>query len=206
MSATLKGSVRQKVGSRHARALRAGGKIPACIQGEGKPHANIAIDEHEFLAARRHHEHLFDIEVEGGAGEVALVQELQWDPFGETIVHVEFRRVVRGQKTEVEVGLEFVGHPKGGVLNHLVTHVTVLALPSQIPDSIEVKVDEMEPGDPIVAKDLRLPEGVELAMEPDTQVAVVVTVREEVEPSGEGEEEGTGEEPSAEPSAPPSEE
>ena len=132
MSATLKAAARHKVGSRFARILRRQGRIPASIQGEHKDSVHVSIDETEFLAARRHHEHLFDLEIEGGANETAVVNELHWDPFGDSILHVEFRRVVRGQKTEVEVELEFIGHPKGGVLNHVMTHITVKELPSEI--------------------------------------------------------------------------
>lgn len=177
-SANLKGLVRERLGTRHSRVVRLQGRIPASIQGEGKEHVHVSIDETEFLAARRHHHHLFDIDLDGGT-ETALVNELQWDALGERIVHVEFRRVIRGKKTEVDVELEFVGFPKGGILNHLVTHVTVMAQPSDIPDTIEVPVGEMEVGHPLLAKDLRLPDGVDLAMEADTQIAVVVIPRAE---------------------------
>ncbi len=179
MSATLKAILRDKLGSRFARRLRAQGRIPASIQGEHRDNVDFSIDEVEFLTARRHHEHLFDIEFDGRAAETAVVRELAWDAFGDEIVHVEFRRVVRGQKTRIEVPLEFLGHPKGGVLNHSVTHVTVMALPSQIPDVIEVKVDGLDLGQAIYARDLELPDGVDLAIEPGLRVANVTTVREE---------------------------
>jgi large subunit ribosomal protein L25 len=189
MSATLTGQVREKLGSRWARRLRSQGRVPASIQGGGKENIDCSLDEVLFLAARRNHQHLFDVELEGGGTETVLVNELQWDAFGDRILHVEFRRVERDVKTEAEVALEFVGHPKGGVLNHLVTHLAILALPAEIPDSIEVKVDELEIGHPLFARDIRLPEGVTLVDDPDTQVAVVVTTRlEEAKPAAEAEE------------------
>ena len=179
MSATLQAIVRDKLGSRFARALRLQGRIPASIQGEGEKHLEFSIDQIEFLTARRHHEHLFDIQFVDGKHEIALVRELAWDAFGDTIVHVEFRRVVLGRKTRVEVPLEFIGHPKGGVLNHALTHVTVLALPAQIPDLIEVNVDGLDLEHSLFARDLVLPEGVELVTDPAARVANVTTVREE---------------------------
>lgn len=181
--ANLNGREREKVGSRQARLLRARGRIPATVQGEGKAHRDISIDRDEFLTARRHHEHVFDIELGGGEPETTMVRELQWDPLGEDIVHVEFRRVVRGQETEAEVGLEFTGRPKSGVVNHLLTHVTVRTLPMNIPDSIEVPVGELEEGDSLHASDLVLPEGVSLALEPDTPIASVSGVRPALEPA-----------------------
>ena len=180
MTANLKTSSRNRLGSRAARVLRLQGRIPISLQGEGKQSLFLHIDEHEFLTARRRHEHVFMLELEGGASDSVMVRELQWDPLGEDIVHVEFRRVDLTRETEAEVPLEFVGHPKGGVLNHTVALVTVAAIPSKIPDSIEVKVDAMELGHPLYARDLKLPEGVRLVTPGSVSVAVVVIVKEEV--------------------------
>ncbi|MEQ1895213.1 MAG: 50S ribosomal protein L25 [Planctomycetota bacterium] len=180
MTAKLKTAIRPKVGTRSARVLRLQGRIPASLQGEGKPHVDLSIDEHEFLGARRHHEHVFQLEFEGGGTDSVMVKELQWHPLGDSITHVEFRRVDLTRETEAEVMLEFIGHPKGGVLNHLLSNVIVAAIPSKIPDSIEVNVDAMEMGKPLFARDLKLPEGVRLVTAPNTSIAVVVVVKEEV--------------------------
>ncbi len=192
MSATLQATVREKLGSRWSRRLRLQGRIPCSIQGEGKDNLDVSIDEEAFLTARRQHEHLFDLELDKGEPETAMVRELQWDLLGDTILHVEFRRVVRGQKTQVEVELDFTGHAKGGVLNHVLTQLSILCLPSQIPDSIEVRVDDLELGVPLFAKDVVLPEGAELVTDPDAQVAVVSVVKEVADEPAEGEEEGDG--------------
>ena len=204
MSATLKGALRDKLGSRWARRLRMQGRIPASLQGEGKQNLNISIDEVEFLAARRHHEHLFDIELDKET-ESALIRDLAYDSMGDRIIHVEFRRVVLGRKTEVEVELQFSGHPKGGVLNHLVTHLTISAIPTQIPDSIDVRVDGLEAGQQLLARDLTLPEGVDLVTDPETQVAVVNVVRSVEEAPAEAEAAAEGEAP-AEGAAPAADE
>ncbi len=213
--ANLTGAVREKKGTRSAKKLRLQGKIPASIQGEDKPNVDIALDEREFLTARRQHEHLFDIEIEGvKKPETALVRELQWDTIGERILHVEFRRVVRGRKTEVDVELAFTGHPKGGVINHLVTHIKVQSLPKDIPDGITVNADGLEPGHVLHAKDLVMPAGVELAIDPETPIASVAVPRgiEEVAapeeaPVAEGEEAAAAEAPAegAEPEKAPEE-
>jgi large subunit ribosomal protein L25 len=180
MTANLKTAPRSRLGTRPARILRLQGRIPISLQGEGKESLFLTIDQHEFLTARRRHEHVFMLEFEGGGSDSVMVRELQWDPLGEEIVHVEFRRVDLTRETEAQVPLEFVGHPKGGVLNHLVALVTVAAIPSKIPDSIEVKVDAMELGHPLFARDLKLPEGVRLVTPENTSIAVVVIVKEEV--------------------------
>ena len=124
----LKAEPRTKLGTRSARNLRAEGRIPAMIEAqEGKPHVDLSIDEAAFLTSRRQHQHVYELQL-GGKSETALVRHLDWNVFGERIDHIEFRRVDLTKKTDVEVEIAFVGHSKG-VLNHLITHVTVSALP-----------------------------------------------------------------------------
>lgn len=185
--ATLNGELREKLGTRPTKKLRLQGRIPCSIQGEGKPNVDLSINESEFMALRRQHENLFDITVSSETENV-LVRELQWDTITERVLHVEFRRVVLGRKTEVEVELSFRGHPKGGVLNHLVTHVTVLAKPREIPEHIVVPVDGLEEGQSIHASDLVLEGDVDLVTDPETMIATVAAPKgiEEETPEEEG--------------------
>ena len=179
-SEVLKSEIREKVGTRSARALRVDGRIPAAISADDKhPHQDIHIEEHNFLATRRRHTHLYELEIKGEV-QMAVVRELQWDVFGERIVHIDFKRVQRDVKTETVIELEFVGVPKGGLLNHLVTHITVSCIPMLIPDAIEIEVAKMELGHAFYARDLNLPEGVEYVGNKDNKIAVVVAAKIEV--------------------------
>jgi len=165
--------VREKLGSRSARKLRADGQLPCSLQADSDhEHVNLAISEYDFLSARRHHVHLYDLDINGNL-ESAVVRELQWDALGSRVNHVEFKRVTRGVATESEVELEFIGHPKNGQLNHLHTHITISCIPSLIPDAIEVKVGHMELGDHLKAADLEMPEGISIAIDPETEIVVV---------------------------------
>ena len=186
-SSVLKAQKRSKLGTRTARALRAEGLIPAHAQGGGD-HVDVSICQREFLASRRAHVHLYDIDVEG-TQETAVVRELQWDAFGDNIIHIEFMKVVRGVEIESEVTLAFLGHPKSGVVNHLVETVLVKCIPSLIPDNLEVKVDGLEEGSHIKASDLELPEGISLACDPDLDVATIVGAHGHEREEGEDEDE-----------------
>ena len=168
--------VRDKVGSRNARRLRAYGRMVASLQADdGHEHVNVHFDEASFHRLRRAHVHLFDLEF-GGKTEPAIVNELQWDAFGDTLQHVEFKRVIRGQKTESEVPLKFRGTP-AGVLTHDLNVVTILCI---------------ESGTHVKAKEVDLPEGVELVLDPEYDVAVITDLRSA--PQGDGDaEEGEGE-------------
>ena len=180
MTTELKTETRVSVGTRSARKLRADGKIPASLQHTPEaPHVNLAIDTEAFMTARRKHEHVFELNI-GGKKEPALVNQLHWDTFGEYIQHIEFRRVDLTKKARVEVPLEFVGHPKG-VLNHLVTRIAVMTLPTSIPDLIECSVADLEIGTSVLAKQLAMPAGCELAADPDLVLARISAVKIEVE-------------------------
>lgn len=182
-SETLKAQKRDKLGTRAARKLRSNGQIPASMDADASSasHLDFSIPEHEFLASRRRHVHLYDLDL-GGQTETAVVRELQYDALGEFITHIDFKRVNRNVETTADVELEFVGHPKGGMLNHLVTHVRVLCLPADIPDMIEVPVGQLETGNAVHARELVLPKGVKLAVNPNLMVANVVVQKVEVAP------------------------
>lgn len=188
-SDTLKAKKRDKVGTRSAKKLRLEGRIPANLQGENQDHVDFSIDQHEFLASRRHHVHLYDLDIDGDV-QSAVVRELQYDAFGDNIIHVEFKRVIRGQKTDSEVSISYYGHPKGGVLNQLVTHVTVSCLPSEIPDSLEVRVGGLDEGDSLHARDIPLPEGMTLVTDGDVTIASVSATRGDLDDEATGDEDG----------------
>jgi len=171
-SQVLSAEKRTALGSRASRAIRGASRIPANIQGGGD-HFDITIDEREFLASRRAHVHLYDIKFDGG-DETAVVHELQWDTFGDRILHVEFRKVVRGVELESEVELIFAGNPKTGVASHLVDMLLIQCIPSLIPDNLEVSVDGLEEHDHIKAGDIALPAGISLACEAGLEVAVII--------------------------------
>jgi len=181
MSTQLKAQKRETVGTRQSRKLRTQGRIPASLQAIGdQPHLDISVDAADFMSARRHHEHVYELDV-AGAHETALIRELTWDVFGEKILHVEFRRVELGKSTDIEVEIIFEGHAKG-ILNHVITHIMVSAKPKDIPDSVELKIEGLEPGAHLTAADLLLPEGVTLAVDPATSVANISELKAAAEP------------------------
>ncbi len=172
----LKAQKRDQLGSRSARKLRAQGRIPASIQGEGRPNTDVHLDLSEFLAARRHHHNLFEIDL-GSESETAIVRELQWDLLGEKPVHIELRRVVRGRAIETEVDIDFRGTARSGAVQHLINRLEIRAIPSKIPDEIVVEssIFDEQGRETLTAGEIQLPEGVELVSDPKLVVAQVVS-------------------------------
>ena len=203
-SSVLPAERREIVGTRASRAVRSAGRIPASLQADSESaHIDISIDEREFLASRRKHIHLYDIDVEGDVSS-AIVRELQWDAFGDNIIHVEFRRVQRGVEIESVVALSTVGQA-AGLVNLLVSQITILSIPSKIPDGLEINVKGLEEGTHLTAEAIEMPEGVSLAIDLETEVVTISGIKEEVEeaveveeglePEVEGDAPATGDEP-----------
>lgn len=172
MSTILNALLRETLGTRTARKLRSAGRIPGNLQGgAAQPHLDLSIDEADFLTTRRHHQHLYELQLPGGV-ETALIESLQWDVFGEHIQHIEFRRVDRHQRTDVVVPLEFQGIPKTGVLTHFLSELTIITTPDAIPDSLIVRVGDLVIDDVVTAGQVLLPEGATLDPEQDPEEIV----------------------------------
>ena len=188
-SSVLTAERREKVGTRASREVRSAGRIPASLQADSdSAHVDISIDERVFLASRRQHVRLYDIDVEGELS-AAIVRELQWDALGDNIIHVEFRRVQRGVEIESVVALTTVGQA-AGVVNLLVSQITIRSIPSMIPEGLEVNVKGLEEGVHLTAADIEMPEGVSLAIDLETEVVTISTMKEEIEEPTEVEVEG----------------
>ena len=104
-----------------------------------------------------------------------LPKSVQRDPIKGFLEHVDLLVVQRGEKVVVEVPLLVKGEVgAGGVLNLEMAQAEVRAEATRIPEGIEVDVDGLPIGTNVTAGDLKLPEGVELAMDPETIVMSVV--------------------------------
>jgi large subunit ribosomal protein L25 len=178
--------LREEVGTNRARRLRAEGKVPAVVYGHGEKTVNISVPAEEIQAAIRHGSHL--VELQGAVKQNALISEVQWDPFGVDVLHIDFTRVVAGETVEVTVPVELRGEApgarEGGILNHVLHEVTMDCPVSAIVDKIEVNINSMHLGDSVTAGDLTLPAGAKLvgdAEELVVQCIEPVAVAEEEE-------------------------
>lgn len=200
--AVIKADARDEFGTRNAKRLREQGKIPAIIYGHGEPAQAVTLSEREIELAVLHGERLLEVDL-GNAKQNVLIKELQYDTFGQEILHVDLTRVSLDERVEVTVPIVLRGTPAGaaeeGVLQQLAPEVRVECVVTAIPDEIRVAVGELQIGDAIHMSELELPDGATLLEEPETLVCNVVLIAEEVvveegeEEPGEGEPEVIGE-------------
>ena len=122
--------------------------------------------------------------VADGAGEPALIHDVQWDYLGQDVLHVDFARVAADEKIHLEVRVELRGTApgvaKGGNVVQPLHSLHIECLATNIPESIRVSIAEMQIDDAIHVKELKLPEGVVVENDPDAIVVQCLKAKEEV--------------------------
>ena len=162
--------LRTEFGKGAARRIRRADKVPAVLYGHGTAPIHIALPGHETLLALRTANALLSIEVDGSS-QLALPKQVQRDPLRHTIEHVDLVIVRRGEKVTVDVAIHLVGEAGPDTLV-VVDHntVPVEAEATQIPTQIVVSVEELPPGTQILARDLQLPDGSTIDLDPETLI------------------------------------
>ncbi len=197
MNATLSAEKRTESGKGAARQLRAAGRIPAILYGQGDEGLSVSLDAHEadLLFHRISVENtIVNVEVAGEKAPIpTLVREVQTHPFKAHILHVDFYRIQAGVEVEVEVPVNVEGTPvgvkdSGGVLQLVVHDLPVACIPSKIPDQIVIDVSGLDIGDALHVYDIEMPEGVRALIDEDRTLATVNLPRQEVEEEEEGDE------------------
>ena len=162
--------LRTEFGKGAARRIRRADKVPAVLYGHGTDPIHIALPGHETLLALRTANALLSIEVDGSS-QLALPKQVQRDPLRHTIEHVDLVIVRRGEKVTVDVAIHLVGEAGPDTLV-VVDHNTipVEAEATQIPTQIVVSIEELPPGTQILARDLQLPDGSTIDLDPETLI------------------------------------
>ncbi len=175
----LDAKVGRPTGSRASRRLRAAGQVPGVIYGHGVDPLPVAVDGRELRAALSGPaglNALLALRADGNTY-LTMAKELQRHPVRGTVAHVDFVVVRRDEPVTAEVPIMLVGeaeevHRGDGVVDQQLFSLHVRALPTNIPESVEVDVSGLAIGHTIRAGDLDLPPGVEA--EVDADLAVVV--------------------------------
>lgn len=189
----LTGDVRAEFGKGAARRLRVAKLIPATVYAGGAQPEYIQLPMKETTLALRHTNALFTLTF-GGEKRMAVVKDVQRNPVKRIVEHVDFYEVKAGEKIDVTVPVFVEGEPKGAAVAFVdVQELTVRADVANLPERIVVNVDGKMDGDKVLAKDIVLPEGVELDMDAEESV-VSLSVPEDAS----AEEEETAEEAPAE--------
>jgi large subunit ribosomal protein L25 len=179
---TIEVQRRESVGKGANRRLRAQDLVPAVVYGGDREPMAIQIPKKMLLTLFReggHENRIFLLQLAGtGQSRHAMVRELQVDPLNNQIAHIDFQRVLMDQKVRVKVHIELEGIPHGvksqsGLLDFVTREVEVECLPADIPQNLKIDVTEIQVGEHIEAKALKLPAGVVYLGEEDVVIASV---------------------------------
>lgn len=188
---------RAENGSAAARRLRRLGRVPAVIYGEIEKSVQVSLDSHELMLALKQDHAILNLSM-GSEKHRVIVREIQRHPVKDTIIHVDFMQVKKGQKLTLSVPLKFEGKPigvkEGGMLDEVRNEVEIQVLPKDIPNFIEINIENLAVGDSIRVKDIET-ENFEVLTDADSVICRCEIPRGLVEEEAvEGEEEEMDEE------------
>jgi large subunit ribosomal protein L25 len=191
----IKATTRTTVGKANRRLDDS--KLAAVIYGTAVKSQAVTVERHDFEQVLSHEENiaskLIDLFIDDASRPVrVIVKDIQHDVVKGTPRHIDFWAVNMSQTVTTTVPVHFegeaVGVKGGGVFMHNVIHITVEALPDDLPESVTVDVSALEVGDSVHVRDLVAPEGATILDDPDEIVASIVAPAKEEEEEAPAEE------------------
>ena len=162
-------STRSAQGSSASRRLRRASRVPAIVYGGKEQPVNIELDHNEIFHALRKekfHASILDMQLEGKSQQV-LLRSVQWHPFKQIVMHLDFQRVSAGQALHTKVPLHFINAEvspavkiSAAIISHVLTDLDISCLPANLPEFIEVDLSNLVGGGSMHLADITLPSGV----------------------------------------------
>ncbi|GAB3738740.1 50S ribosomal protein L25/general stress protein Ctc [Microlunatus parietis] len=186
----LTAETRTEFGKGAARRIRRADKVPAVLYGHGAEPVHITLPGHETLLALRVANALLSIDIDGKS-QLALPKQVQRDPIKGLIEHVDLLLVRRGEKVTVDIPLHVEGEAGPDTLVVVENStISIEAEATHLPQQIVVSIEGLQAGSQILAKDLDLPEGSVLGVEPDQLIVNITNAPTQAEPETADEEAG----------------
>jgi len=171
--AQMKAERRSALGRNQTQKLRQEGWMPAVIYGDGQESLSIQISEWELEQHLKARHKVFNLDVAGTAVPVFL-KEVAFKAINDRPLHADFVRIDFDKPINTVLEITLIGHAaglsKGGALVKDNLKVKITALPTKLPEALEVNMSALNCGDVVRAKDLPLTEGVELDVDPEMAI------------------------------------
>lgn len=177
-SIAISGSRRENVGKRDAKELRYEGKVPAVLYG-GADQIHFAVSAADLKGLVYTPDvHFVDIDVEGTKAQ-AVLQDIQFHPLTEQILHVDFLRLNDTKPFVMEIPVKLTGTSPGvkmgGKLIQKLRKLRVKAFPKDMPQYVEVAMESLELGKSVRVGELNFPNFQITNNADDTIVSVVMS-------------------------------
>jgi len=177
-SIAISGSPRENVGKRDAKELRYAAKVPAVLYG-GPTQTHFAVSAADLRPVVYTPDvHFIDLEVSGVTTQ-AIIQDIQFHPLTEQILHVDFLQLDPKKPLTMEIPVKLTGTSPGvktgGKLVLKLRKLRVKALPKDHLDNIEVSIEELEVGKSVRVSDLSFDKLAIVNAQEDTIVSVTTS-------------------------------
>jgi large subunit ribosomal protein L25 len=189
----------RKVIGKQVKALRRAGLVPANLYGRSVKPLALQVDAKSLnrVLAHASTSRLITLNVEGRPESLmALAREIQREPITGSLYHVDLFAVSMTERVKLDVRIVLTGESPAvqrgeGVLVHALNTIEIECLPGDLIDSIRLDISGLDKVDARLAvKDLPVPAGIQISVDPDETVVLVSPIREEkaeevVVPTGE---------------------
>lgn len=164
---TLSAETRNGAGKGASRELRRQNRVPAVIYGNKQEPELIHVEEKaliKLLMTGHFSNSVVEIEL-GGKKQITIPKDVAFHPVSDRPLHVDFLRIVKGAKVDVQVPVLFInedaspGLKRGGVLNIVRHELELICDNDKIPDDIQIDVSGFDIGDSIHISNVKLPKG-----------------------------------------------
>lgn len=158
-SITVKGSKRESVGKVATKALRNADKVPCVLYGGENP-LHFSANELDFSKlVYTPNAHTVVLDIEGDQKINAILQDIQFHPVSDKILHVDFYQLFDDKEVSMDIPVTIEGSApgvmlEGGTLVVSKRKLKVKALPNNLPDFITVDISELKLGGKISVIDL----------------------------------------------------
>ncbi len=192
----LKAQPRTERGKGAAGRLRAQGLVPGVLYGEKLETQPISIDDRDLhiVLMKEGANAIVKLTLDGGS-HTAIIKELQRNPIRDQLTHVDFLKIALDETIVTHVPVQVIGDSvgvrEGGTVQQALREIEIEALPTNVPDHLEIDVTDLPIGGSLRVQNLVAPDDVVILSNPEEMlVSVVPPVHfEEAVPVAEGEEE-----------------
>ena len=156
-SITINGSKRESVGKKATKALRNAGQVPCVLYGGDQP-VHFSAEELAFSKlVYTPNAHTVVIAL-GDTSYNAVLQDIQFHPVTENILHIDFYQLFDNKEIAMDIPVVLTGNSigvrAGGVLRRNRRKLRIKALPTNLPDFIEVDISKLRIGNKVYVSQL----------------------------------------------------
>lgn len=177
---------RTKQGTGASRRLRNAGKTTGIVYGGTAEPQAIELDHNALwhaLKKEAFHSSILEMELAGQTSKVVL-RDVQYHPFKQLVLHVDFQRVDDKTKIHLKVPLHFEGAEnsqavkvEGCTVTPLLHELDVVCMPSQLPEFIKVDLSPLNSKSTLGVQSIKLPSGVKAVLRGSNKNPALISIK-----------------------------